>query len=112
MKNEIIDKKDWTIDSEDYNTTYAKILSKNPERLQTFRRHTIEKYNKTKDLAIFLEDLKIISIAERNIATLARKCNMKRPNIYRFLSKDSNPTFTNLLAVVNNLGMDFELKAV
>jgi putative addiction module killer protein len=110
-EKEIIDKTDWHIDKEDYDTTFAKIISKNPKRLKVFKKHIIEKYNKTKNLPIFLEDLKIIAVAEGNIAELARKSNMKRPNIYRVLSRDNNPTFEKVSIIAHNLGIDFVAKS-
>ncbi|MDR3244595.1 MAG: hypothetical protein LBT79_07580 [Elusimicrobiota bacterium] len=111
MKTEDIDKTDCRIDEEDYDITFAKIISENPKKLQAFKKHITQKYNETKNLPIFLEDLKILAIAQGNIAALARKINMKRPNVYRFLSKESNPTFANLITLTNNLGIDFTAHA-
>ena len=107
---EQFDRADWNIAKETFDETYAKILSRNPKRLETFKKRIINDYNNTKNMPVFLMNLKIIALAHGNIAELARKSNMKRPNIYRFLSQSSNPTFSNLLSIVNNLGIDFVAK--
>jgi DNA-binding phage protein len=38
---------------------------------------------------------------------MAKKSNVERTSIYRMLSKESNPTINNLLAVANTLGIGF-----
>ncbi|MDR1245005.1 MAG: hypothetical protein LBJ98_03400 [Endomicrobium sp.] len=98
----------WKISKMDFNTTYAKYLSKNQERIKKYKKYIIDDFNKTQELAVFLENLKTLAKAE-GIANLAKKSSMKRNNIYRFLSKKNNPTFANLLAITHNLGMDFRL---
>jgi DNA-binding phage protein len=50
-------------------------------------------------------------MAERKTAIIAEKTKMKRPNIYRILSKDSSPSFDNIKTNVHNLGFDFVLKS-
>ncbi|MDR1195464.1 MAG: hypothetical protein LBL00_03200 [Endomicrobium sp.] len=110
MKKEQFDKKNWHIEEETFGDHFAKILGKDSKRLKSFKARIIKEYNETKDLAAFLEHLKIIAIAENKTALLAEKTKMKRPNIYRILSKNSNPSFSNITAIANNLGFDFILK--
>jgi probable addiction module antidote protein len=109
-KNEYIDKSGWKLDKEDFSTFYAKILSKNPKSIARYKKYIIAQYNKTKELPVFLEQLKILAKAE-GIAALAKKSKITRNNIYRFLSKDSNPSFQTLMNVISNLGIDFKFKA-
>lgn len=52
MKKENIDKTDWSITIEDFDTTYARSLSKNAKRLEAFKKRIINDYNK--NIAIFL----------------------------------------------------------
>ncbi|MDR3257044.1 MAG: hypothetical protein LBT18_05340 [Endomicrobium sp.] len=101
----------WKISKTDFNTTYAKYLSKEQDRIKKYKKYIINEFNKTQELAVFLENLKILAKAE-GIANLAKKSSMKRNNIYRFLSKENNPTFANLLTITHNLGMDFRLSAM
>jgi len=110
MKKEILNKSDWHIEEETFGDYFAKLLSKNPKRIKSFKARIVKEYNETKDLAVFLEHLKIIAIAEKKTEILAEKTKMKRPNIYRILSKNSNPSFLNIAKIAHNLGFDFVLK--
>lgn len=103
-----IDPKKCIIAKDDYNTRYGKDLANNAEELKSFKKYAIKEYNETGNLEILLENLKIIAIAE-NIKQVAQRSNMKRPNMYKFLSKESNPTYANLTKVVGNLGLEFKL---
>jgi probable addiction module antidote protein len=109
MKKNTTINPDYEISKEDFNTTYAKILSKNPKELKAFKKAIVDDFNKTKELTVLLENLKIIAKAE-GIMELAQKTRMKRTNIYRFLSKDNNPTFANLFLIAHSLGIDFKLQ--
>jgi probable addiction module antidote protein len=103
-----IDPKKCIITKDGYNTRYGKQLAKNPTDLKGFKEHAIKEYNETGNLEILLENLKIIAIAQ-NINQVAQKSHMERPNMYKFLSKESNPTLTNLIKVAGNLGLEFKL---
>ena len=101
----------WKISKTDFNTTYAKHLSKEQDRIKKYKKYIINEFNKTQELDVFLENLKTLAKAE-GMANLASKSAMKRNNIYRFLSKENNPTFAKLLTVTHNLGMSFRLCAM
>jgi DNA-binding phage protein len=111
MKKESTDKSDWYIEEETFGEHFAKLLSQNPKRIKSFKARVVKEYNETKDLAAFLEHLKVIAIAQKKTAMLAEKTKMKRPNIYRILSKNSNPSFSNVSELAHNLGFDFFVKA-
>ena len=103
-----INPKKCVIAKDDYNTRYGKELANNPEELKCFKKYAIKEYNKTGNLGVLLENLKIIAIA-KGIKQVAQKSDMKRPNMYNFLSKESNPTYANLIKVAGNLGLEFKL---
>jgi probable addiction module antidote protein len=103
-----IDPKKCVIAKDNYNTRYGKQLAKNSAELKSFKEYAMKEYNKTGNLEILLENLKIIAIAQ-GIKQVAKKSYMKRPNIYKFLSKESNPTYANLTKVAGNLGLEFKL---
>jgi DNA-binding phage protein len=111
MKNRNIELADVKIMEEDYDSHFAKFLAENPKRITAFKKRVIKEYNATKDLQAFLEHLKVIAIAEKKTKLISEKVKMKRPNIYRILSKKSNPSFNNLSAIAHNLGFDFILKS-
>ena len=39
--NKHIDKSDWKLCKEDFSTSFAKILSKNPKRLESYKKYVI-----------------------------------------------------------------------
>lgn len=90
--------------------TMAKNLN-TPSKIMAFKKAVIEEFNETKEMGAFLESLKVIAIAEGNIAELARKSNISRPNIYKILSKDNNPRINSLFAIARNLGIEFNARA-
>ncbi|MDR1244418.1 MAG: hypothetical protein LBJ98_00360 [Endomicrobium sp.] len=112
MKTEKIDRTDWKISKDNYKTSLAKSLSNRPEDLKVFKKHIIGNYNKTKELDILLENLKVIAMAEGRIADLAKRTKMQRTSVYKVLSKQSNPSFNTVVSLAHNLGMDFRLSAM
>jgi probable addiction module antidote protein len=99
------------IADEDFDTTYAKILSNDAKELKAYKTRVIKRFNETGNIAMFLDNLKTIAKAD-NIAELARKSSMHRPNIYRVLSKENDPRVSNLFTVVKNMGIVFKAVAV
>jgi DNA-binding phage protein len=74
------------IAKEDFDTTYAKSLSKNAKRLEAFKKRIINDYNKTKNINIFLNNLKIIAMAEKKVSELAKAAKVDRSSVYKILS--------------------------
>jgi probable addiction module antidote protein len=103
-----VDPKKCVIAKDDYNTRYGKQLAKNPTELKGFKEYAIKEYNETGNLEILLENLKIIAVAQV-INQVAKKSYMKRPNMYKFLSKENNPTYAKLTKVAETLGLEFKL---
>jgi probable addiction module antidote protein len=93
----------------DFFEDYAKYLKKHPKKLQSYKNHVMEKYNKTQDTALFLNSLKIVAMAEKKIADLAKTAKVERTSMYRMLSKNANPSFHSIVSFAHNLGMDFRL---
>ena len=110
MKKENIDKTDWSITIEDFDTTYARSLSKNAKRLEAFKKRIINDYNK--NIAIFLQNLKITAMAEKKVSELAKAAKVDRSSVYKILSKDANPSFYSVVSFAHNLGIDFRLSPV
>ncbi|MDR3244739.1 MAG: hypothetical protein LBT79_08335 [Elusimicrobiota bacterium] len=99
---EAVSKKEWRIDKEDYITTFVSIISKNPKRLKTFKKHITDEYNKTKDTALFLHNLQILAMAENKIPVLSKR---KKVSICE-LSKESNPSFNSVISIASDLGIN------
>ncbi|MDR3243302.1 MAG: hypothetical protein LBT79_00975 [Elusimicrobiota bacterium] len=97
---------------EDYTTYYAKYLKENPAQLKSYKKHIIKEYNKTKDMPLFLEGLKIVAQAEHKATKFAKVSKkVDRTSVYKILSKEENPTIYNLLTAANNLGIGFNAYA-
>jgi DNA-binding phage protein len=98
---------DVKLTGETYSDFYAKYLKEHPDRLTHYKKYITQEYNKTKDMPLFLEGLKIIAKAEGKVSAIAKKAKVERTSVYRMLSRNNNPTINNLLAAVNNVGIDF-----
>ena len=94
----------------DFFADYAKTLKNNPAKIRSFRKRIIEEYNKTKDMPLFLENLKILAMARGNVSDLAKKSKVQRHSIYNILSKDSNPLLMNIVNIMDNLDIYFVAK--
>jgi DNA-binding phage protein len=105
-----IDPQDCRISDEDFDTTFAKILSKNPKELKSYKKRIIKRFNETGNLDTFLDNLKVVAKAE-GISKIANKSHMHRPNIYRILSKENDPRARNLFSVIKNMGIEFKAVA-
>ncbi|MDR2427767.1 MAG: hypothetical protein LBD19_02330 [Endomicrobium sp.] len=93
----------------DFSEYYASYLKKNPKKLKNYKKHIKSEYNKTKDIAVFLENLKIVAMAEKKVSELAKTAKIERSSVYKILSKDANPSFYTVVSLAHNLGMDFRL---
>ncbi len=102
MKN-----KDFEIAKEDFDTSYAKIIKKDPKRLKAFKRRIVSDFNKTQNLSVFLMGLRILAMAG-GITKLANKTKMKRPNVYRLLDRNANPGFATIVGITKELGINFQ----
>ena len=102
MKN-----KDFEIAKEDFDTSYAKILKKDSKRRAAFKKRIIADFNKTHNLPVFLMNLRILAMAG-NMTELAAKSEVKRPNVYRMLSRNANPGFASLITLTQNMGIGFQ----
>jgi hypothetical protein len=74
-ENEVIDKSDWRIASNDFDTTYLEVITKNRKRLDSYKKFIFEQYNKTKEMALFLDNLRTLAKAEK---IMAQKSSKKR----------------------------------
>ncbi|MBO7431319.1 MAG: hypothetical protein J6U02_00285 [Elusimicrobia bacterium] len=89
---------------EDFNTTFAKKLAADPKHLQRYEKLITDEFNKTGDISVFLEGLKVVAKAKGNIKGLAKNAKVTRKSIYNMLSKDSNPGIKSFFAIYKLLG--------
>jgi probable addiction module antidote protein len=62
------------------------------------------------DPRMFLLALKNVCEAQgEEMASLARRTNLSRENLYRILSKKGNPKLNNIVALLNAVGFQFSI---
>lgn len=63
------------------------------------------------DSRVFLLALKnVIAAQEENISTIAKKANLTRTSIYRILSQTGNPKLTNIISLLNAIGLQLAVQ--
>lgn len=95
---------DFELAKDDFDTSYAKILKKDPKRLAAFKKRIVDDFNQTHNLEVFLNNLKILVMAG-NVSDFAKKVSIKRPNVYKALNPRSNPSFKTVVNITDNLGI-------
>ena len=91
-----------------YEDLLIESFRKNPDEAILYLRSCME----DNDPPLFLLALSQVSKALGGIAKVAEKTGLNREHLYKTLSKSGNPTWTNVNAVVNSLGFQFELKPI
>ncbi|MDR0675975.1 MAG: hypothetical protein LBF97_02920 [Elusimicrobiota bacterium] len=81
-------------------------LKKNPEYLEAFIKNSIEEYKITKNLQLFLRDIKLISLAKKGgISNISKKASIDRKTIYNIFD-NKNFSFNNFSKFLNILDID------
>ena len=96
---------DYELAKEDFDTSYAKKLKNNPKRLEKFKERIKRDFNKTRNIDVFLMNLRILAMAG-GITELSKKTKIKRPNIYRILKPNYQPKFETILNISSGLGIE------
>ncbi len=63
------------------------------------------------DWAFFASLKEVIDCGEVNKSSLARKTKLSRVHLYRILSKTGNPSFKTVMAILDVLGLEFQVRA-
>ena len=108
MEDMEITPEDCKISENDFDTSYAKYLREDPEMMKAFKKRIVADFNRTGNMAIFLNNLKILAMAG-NVAGLAREAGIKRPNIYKALSRTNNPSFATVRKIAALLGINIRM---
>ncbi|MDR0646012.1 MAG: hypothetical protein LBG46_03320 [Elusimicrobiota bacterium] len=104
IKNKIT-AKDAKVLNVSFREYYANFLKNKPKELKSYKRQVIAAFNKTHDIAAFLEGLKTIAMAERKVSDIAKSAGLERSTVYKLLSKEANPSFYNVSSIIKNLGI-------
>jgi DNA-binding phage protein len=71
----------------------------------------VAQYNKNQDAGLFLQGLRIVSMAEGKVSAIAKQAKVGRTSVYRMLSRKANPSFINLVSIMKHLGITVKLQA-
>lgn len=66
-------------------------------------------FNKTHNLEVFLNNLKILVMAG-NVSAFAKKVKIQRPNVYKALNPQGNPSFATIMTITDNLGISLNAR--
>jgi len=93
-------------------------------KAKNYKEHLLKQLQKPKEAAAYLnaaledEDPHVFLLALRDIAEakggmswLAEESDLNRENLYRILSLKGNPSFFNLLTVLDAVGLQFSIHA-
>lgn len=90
----------------DYRTDLLERL-KNPQYAADYLAHVLVE----KDRYAFLIALRDVVEASGGMSAVAKKVGVKRPSLYKALSKSGNPRFETLQAVLDSLGLRITIAA-
>ncbi|MDR1195419.1 MAG: hypothetical protein LBL00_02975 [Endomicrobium sp.] len=79
-----------------------------PKKMKKFIEAANEAYDITKDPDVLFAALKVIAL-KSNLSALAKNAKVERKSIYNLFKRGSNPTFKNLSAIADNLGIGIHL---
>lgn len=85
---------------------------KTDKDLELFLKIAIEDYLKTQDKGQFLSSLRLASELKGGLTMLAKKTNLQREHLYTMLSKKGNPSFENIIKIIQALGYDVSIKPI
>ncbi|MDR3244421.1 MAG: hypothetical protein LBT79_06690 [Elusimicrobiota bacterium] len=97
------------IKTEDFFQGFANDIKNNPKKMKEFEFAVNKAYAQTGDIDVILGALKVLSCLKGNISQLAKDSNIERASVYNLFKKGANPTFQNVNAIANNLGVQIRL---
>jgi probable addiction module antidote protein len=84
--------------------------TKHPKEIKSYLKVALEEYNKDGDEKAFLAALSMATKARGGFSKLSKATGLNRENLYRALSKRSDPRFSTIIQVMATLGFTLTLK--
>ena len=75
-----------------------------------FRLHALEEYQKDGDEKAFLSALALAARVHGGFSKLSKATGLNRENLYRALSKRSDPRLSTIMQVLGNLGLSLTIR--
>ena len=85
-----------------------KLLRDHPEEIDDYIRMLFEEYEKDGDVPALLSSLRVIGRV-KGISKIASETGLSRFGVQKTLSKEGNPTLTNLNAIMQAMGYRLRL---
>ena len=80
-----------------------------PDELKDYVEFALEEYQKDSDEDEFLYSLALAAKAAGGFVKLSRHTGLNRANLYRALSKNSDPRFSTVMTVIQSLGLSLKV---
>lgn len=84
---------------------------KSEKDLKLYLSIAIKDYLATGDKGQFLSSLRLVSEIKGGLTKLAKETNLQREHLYKMLSDRGNPSFENIVKIIQALGYDIMIKA-
>lgn len=85
-------------------------FTKHPKRLKTYLTVALEEYQKDGDEKAFLYALSIATRVHGGFSKLSKATGLNRENLYRALSKRSDPRLSTIMQVLGTLGFSLTIR--
>ncbi len=85
-------------------------FTKHPKELKPYLAVALEEYQKDGDEKAFLYALSIAARVHGGFSKLSKETGLNRENLYRALSKRSDPRFSTVMQVLSTLGFSLAIK--
>ncbi len=80
-----------------------------PKELKSYLKVALEEYQQDGDEKAFLSALSVAAKVHGGFSKLAKDTGLNRENLYRALSKRSDPRFSTVMQVLGNLGFSLKI---
>lgn len=84
-------------------------FKKNPDKLKPYLKVALEEYQKDGDERAFLASLSVVARVYGGFSKLAKETGLNRENLYRALSKHSDPRFSTVMQVLSTFGVSLKV---
>ncbi|MCX5781404.1 MAG: putative addiction module antidote protein [Elusimicrobia bacterium] len=84
-------------------------FKKHPKELKNYLETALEEYQKDGDEKAFLASLSVAARLHGGFGKLAKETGLNRENLYRALSKRSDPRFSTIMQVITYLGYSLKI---
>jgi len=85
-------------------------FTKRPKEIKTYLAVALEEYQKDGDEKSFLYALSIATRVHGGFSKLSKATGLNRENLYRALSKRSDPRLSTIMQVLGTLGFSLTIK--